>query len=185
MKSDSAFVPVEIGCGRTAPVRRCRSEFVGVAQEDGIYRLVVVRPVAAGTRLFRIEGRKIPRPTRYSIQVGASLHLDPTGGATDDEVFEIYFWRFMNHGCDPNTRVLGRDVIASRDIAPGEEATFNYNTTEYDLAESFACRCGSPRCGGTIGGFKHLPPDERERLRASLAPHLLRHLRPAVAAGRK
>jgi len=45
-------------------------------------------------------------------------------------------------------------------------------TTEYDMAEPFACHCGSPRCFGTIRGFKHLTEDERERLRPFLAPHL-------------
>jgi len=58
----------------------------------------------------------------------------------------------MNHSCDPNTRIRGRDLIALRDIQPWEDVTFNYNTTEYAMAEAFRCRCGSPGCAGEIRG---------------------------------
>ena len=61
--------------------------------------------------------------------------------------------RFGNHSCSPNAESIieGPEVwiIAIRDIAPGEEITYNYG---YDLEEyrEYACRCGSTRCVGYI-----------------------------------
>jgi uncharacterized protein len=59
--------------------------------------------------------------------------------------------RFANHSCDPNAESIvdGGEVsvIAIRDIAAGEEITYNYG---YDLEEyrEYACRCGSANCVG-------------------------------------
>ena len=78
--------------------------------------------------------------------------------------------------CDPNALVRNLEVVTSREIQPWEEITFNYNTTEYDIADPFTCRCGSVHCLGEIRGFKRLMPAERESLRFFLAPHLRRIL---------
>ena len=53
--------------------------------------------------------------------------------------------------------------------------TFNYNTTEWEMAEPFSCGCGSENCLGTIQGLKHLTISQRERL-GFVAPHLSRHV---------
>lgn len=59
--------------------------------------------------------------------------------------------RFINHSCAPNCDAELIDeriwIVARRDIALGEELTFNYG---YDLQEykEFPCRCGSPECVG-------------------------------------
>ena len=61
--------------------------------------------------------------------------------------------RLINHSCSPNCEselIDGRVwVTALRDIAPGEELTYNYG---YDLDEyrDHPCRCGSPNCVGYI-----------------------------------
>jgi hypothetical protein len=178
MKPDGRIEPTEISPGVVVPVHGCRSQCVGVVQADGAYHLVAVRRIAAGARLFRIEGETTHRPTRYSVQIGENLHIEPKNGHSDEKTLDGHFWRFLNHSCDPNTRIQSQEVIALRDIEPGADVTFNYNTTEYDMAEPFGCHCGSPGCLGTIKGFKHLTPKERERLRRSLAPHLSRLLRP-------
>lgn len=176
MKSDHLFELIEISPGVVCPVRGCRSDFVGVVRADRAYRLVAVRPVAAGARLFQIEGEKTDQPTRYSVQIGENLHVDLGAGHSGEEILDRYFWRFMNHSCEPNTLLRSQEVIASHDIEPWADVTFNYNTTEYEMAEAFACHCGTPRCLGTIRGFKHLTSAERERLRPLLAPHLIRLL---------
>jgi len=180
MKPDNTFKPTEISPGAVVPVRRCCSEFIGVVRAEGAYHLVAVRWIAAGARLFRIEGEKTRQPTRYSVQIGEHLHIDLRNGYSSEEILDRYFWRFMNHSCEPNTLVRGQEVIASQDIEPWANVTFNYNTTEYDMAEPFGCHCGSPDCLGTIKGFKHLTAEERERLRESLSPHLRRLLRPCA-----
>ena len=65
--------------------------------------------------------------------------------------------RFMNHSCEPNceTSLEGDKVFvyALRDIAPGEELTYDYNLhpgDPSDSPEAYACRCGSKNCRGTM-----------------------------------
>jgi hypothetical protein len=61
--------------------------------------------------------------------------------------------RFLNHSCSPNCAAEldeGRIwIVAKRDIAPGEELTFNYG---FDLEEytNYPCRCGAANCVGFI-----------------------------------
>jgi uncharacterized protein len=60
---------------------------------------------------------------------------------------------FINHSCSPNCSVELIDgqlcVIATRDIAPGEELSFDYG---YDLSDyrNYPCSCGAPNCVGYI-----------------------------------
>ena len=178
MKLDNTFKPIEVIPGVVVMVRGCRSEFVGVARANGAYRLVAVRQIAAGTSLFRIEGEKTHRPTRYSLQIGENLHIELGSGHSDEEIFDRYYWRFTNHSCEPNTFIRSQEVIASHEIEPWADVTFNYNTTEYDMAEPFDCHCGTPGCLGKIKGFRHLTSDQRERLQPLLASHLSRLLHP-------
>jgi hypothetical protein len=150
---------------------------VGVIRAAGEYRLVATRCFVAGERVFYMEGEPVRRPTRYTVQIGENQHLEMVPGSTAEEIFDHYFWRFMNHSCEPNTSIRGREVVALREITPGEGVTFDYNTTEYELAEPFECRCGSARCQGTIRGFKHLSETQRRRLEPFLARHLRSYLR--------
>jgi uncharacterized protein len=67
--------------------------------------------------------------------------------------------RFFNHSCDPNCESVvekKRVFIESiRDIAPGEEMTYDYQLYKEEgdpenVDEIFACRCGSKNCRGTM-----------------------------------
>jgi SET domain-containing protein len=61
--------------------------------------------------------------------------------------------RFINHSCEPNCHMQREEdslwIIALRNIAPGEEITFNYS---YDLEDyrRYPCNCGSRHCVGYI-----------------------------------
>lgn len=76
--------------------------------------------------------------------------------------------RLINHSCSPNSeaRIEGERIwiIASCEIRPGEEITFNYG---YDLEDykNYPCRCGSPDCAGYIVAEEFF---ERVRNRPSL-----------------
>lgn len=152
---------------------------VAVVRRDGEFHLLSTRAVGPGELLFLVEGTLTSVATRYSVQVGPSLHVDLPAGLGLEEVLDTFYWRFMNHSCEPNVAVRGRDVRSLRNIEQWEEITFDYNTTEYDLAEKFDCRCGSARCLGRVGGFAHLPRASQERLR----PHLARHLSVVLDEG--
>jgi hypothetical protein len=149
---------------------------VSVASANGQYGLFALDTIEEGERVLRIEGERTVRPTRYSVQIDENVHLDLSEGCSLGDMTTRYAWRFLNHHCDPNTVIRDREVFALRRIAPLEEITFNYNTTEYEMAEPFVCHCSSCGCLGSIRGFKHLTTAERDRLRPWLAPYLLRIL---------
>ena len=58
---------------------------------------------------------------------------------------------------------------------------FDYDSTEWDMAAPFDCGCGSPKCRGTVRGFRHLSDEQRAELIA-IAPHLQTEL---ARAGRE
>ncbi|SCU99595.1 LAME_0G04104g1_1 [Lachancea meyersii CBS 8951] len=67
--------------------------------------------------------------------------------------------RFCNHSCNPNAYVnkwdvagkLRMGIFAHRDIAKGEEITFDYNVDRYG-ATAQPCYCDEPNCIGFLGG---------------------------------
>lgn len=63
--------------------------------------------------------------------------------------------RFINHSCAPNCRadtIRGRIwIVARRDIAEGEELTFDYGYG-FEHWARHPCRCGASRCAGYIVG---------------------------------
>ena len=131
--------------------------------------------ITAGQAILAIRGKLTDTPTKYSVQVGLDTHL-----VADVEEFEhmtdVSPWRFTNHSCEPNATIVDRRLVAVRDIAEQEQVTFNYNTTEFSMAEPFQCHCGSVHCPRIIAGFRHLAADERERLRPWLVPYLAKWL---------
>jgi len=67
--------------------------------------------------------------------------------------------RFINHACDPNSESEIEDrrvfIDAIKDIGPGEELNYDYQigrekTDPANVDEIYACRCGSPKCRGTM-----------------------------------
>lgn len=148
------------------------SELVGVHVGESHRRLVAIKPIAKGTRIFHLDGRETVIPTRYSIQVGAKLHLDPDFLGDERESARRFFWRFLDHACEPNVRITDREVFAVRDIAAGDPVTFHYCTTEYDMAAPFDCLCGSKKCMRVVRGAKHLTAEQRKPLAKWMADYL-------------
>ncbi len=68
-----------------------------------------------------------------------------------------------NHSCDPNAGIV-KDVqlVAMRDIAKGEEVTFDYSTITADNWE-LECRCGSPSCRKVIGNYADLSDELKKK----------------------
>ena len=160
----------------TAPASGKRTR-IAVVRGNGEWHMVALQPFAEGERILSIEGEIVPQPSQHSIQVDEGKHVEiPEAELKDlERVFDAYPWRFLNHSCAPSARVEGRKLLAVRALAPWEEMTFDYNTTEDSMATPFKCRCG--HCGGRmIGGFSRLTRAGKQRLAANLAPHLRRRL---------
>ena len=67
--------------------------------------------------------------------------------------------KYINHSCDPNcesVEVGGRVWIKSiRNIAPGEEITYDYCLYDGDANEA-KCNCGADMCRGTMYSKKEV-----------------------------
>jgi SET domain-containing protein len=129
--------------------------------DDGYKGLFARRDIFAGSVIFHMKGRVSRRPNKYSIQLSWDKHLDfPTVRKPNDDL--DYAWQYLNHSCEPNSYVNATEYCfcALRNIRKGEEITFNYLTTEYELATPFPCGCGSVKCYGFIGGYKFLTADQ-------------------------
>lgn len=133
--------------------------------------LRAARPISAGTRLFGLTGKVVKSPSTYSVQIDIDRHVLPhRPGVVGGRIS----WQFMNHSCEPNVAVdvRNRAFVAAREIAAGEELAFNYNTTEWAMADPFQCDCLSPQCAGRIQGFSYLASAEKEALLPYCADHI-------------
>jgi SET domain-containing protein len=72
--------------------------------------------------------------------------------------------RWINHSCAPNCEPYEDDegrvfIAAKRTITKGEELLYDYRLNidgriTKKMREAYACRCGAPRCRGTMLGRK-------------------------------
>ncbi|CUG92657.1 Hypothetical protein, putative, partial [Bodo saltans] len=112
---------------------------------------------AVGDVAFASRGISMPFPLRTTVALPQDKHLRLTGGA-----------EFLQHSCQPNLviEIDGDTVrgVAVRPIAAGELLTYNYLTTEWDVARPFRCQCNVFSCYGLIQGFKHLEPEQQQHL---------------------
>jgi SET domain-containing protein len=70
---------------------------------------------------------------------------------------------YTNHSCDPNIAIQGQIVfVAIRDIAPGEELTHDWATTD-DLDYEMECKCGSRNCRGIVTGKDWMKKELQEK----------------------
>ncbi len=82
----------------------------------------------------------------FPVQVWYDMFVGPMA---EDEVEPV---DYMNHSCEPNCGVRGSVVVvARRDVAAGEELTFDYGTTDTDRW-TLECGCGAASCRGRMTG---------------------------------
>lgn len=145
---------------------------IGSAEPKGKC-LIAKDTIAKGTMLFIFKGILLPseKASDFALQVDKNLFLEST------EEFENY----LNHSCDPNcvidfTRGRHRpQLIALQNIQRGEELSFDYDSTEYDLVDqecSFNCHCQSKNCRKKIKGFRYLTRLQKKGIKDLLSPFL-------------
>lgn len=141
------------------------------------YGVIATRPFKAGDVICHGDGVLYQADAEFDDTY--ALILDGEDSGHGDPVF----WdlacqtRWFNHSCEPNTEVCSKwdkaeDTmrawwVALRDIAVGEEITYDYAFTA-EVAER--CACGAPTCRGLI------VDDAPENL-AKLSDELKKHLR--------
>jgi hypothetical protein len=99
------------------------------------------------------------KPSYLTVQVGNRKHI----------ALHPYFLQHINHGCNPNcffdTTLM--QVTALRPIAEGEEFTFFYPSTEWNMASPFQCYCNQPGCLGLINGSSNISDEILSKYRLS------------------
>ncbi len=117
------------GCFATAPFRKGRK----IAE-------------LTGERIARVEAarRMRGRERLHICAIDTYWGIDGSRGGNGTQ--------YVNHSCEPNSfvRIIHGHIIffALRDIRPGEEITLDY--VESYHPDTKRCRCGSPKCRGTI-----------------------------------
>ena len=124
-----------------------------------------LRPIRRGTRVIEYTGERISpeeadrryddgsmgRHHTFLFSVDSKVCIDAAVDGNDA--------RFINHSCAPNCEAVDERkriyIEAIRDIAPGEELTYDYlyerdGTEDEKWEKIYVCRCGAPTCRGTI-----------------------------------
>jgi SET domain-containing protein len=117
----------------------------------GAFATVAIR---GGDTVIEYIGERISKQESLKRCIDGNNYIFQIDDEFDiDGSIEANLARFINHSCAPNAEAQldGEHVwiIALRDIAPGEEISFNYG---YDLEDyrEHRCNCGAPNCFGYI-----------------------------------
>jgi hypothetical protein len=127
---------------------------IAVDYVDGHYRLVATKEYEAGDHILALHGKVVDQPSQYSVQIGPDQHMEVPAEVHVRQSLDRYRWRFLNHSCEPNAGFDELNLVATRRIEALDQITFDYNTTEYDMATPFECHCGSDDCCGVVRGHR-------------------------------
>lgn len=127
----------------------------------GVFAL---RPIRRGSIVVEYKGERLDNEeidARYGAEkdTGHTMLFAVDDETTIDPNRRGNIARFINHSCAGNCRAVemeGRIYIeAVKPIRPGTELTYDYKIempkrTAKAIRALFACRCGAPRCRGTM-----------------------------------
>ncbi|WP_366524565.1 SET domain-containing protein-lysine N-methyltransferase [Nannocystis sp.] len=156
---------------RIAPLPRARTwsspkiELRPGAEGLGVF---AVEAISAGEVLMAIAEVFVEQRAQHTIQIDEHRHQAGTGEIDD----------YLNHSCDPNCALVfdRLELVALRPLVAGEELSFNYLSSEWDMAAPFRCGCGAAGCMRSISGFRWLAPAEQDALAPLASPYLRQRL---------
>jgi uncharacterized protein len=130
-----------------------------------------IAPIAAGEVVAVKGGHLVDAATVAALpdnirdsgfQIADDLYL----AALREDEFDAVMMR-VNHSCEPNLGMGGNiNLVAMRDIAPGEEVTIEYALFLYGGPEfALDCHCGAVGCRGVLRGTDWMRADLQERYR--------------------
>lgn len=97
------------------------------------------------------------QPSYLTVQTGDDRHitLNPS------------FLQYVNHSCQPNTffDTMAMQFVCIAPIGPGDQFTFFYPSTEWEMAQPFSCQCGTPVCIGQVAGASQIAREVLGRYR--------------------
>lgn len=137
-----------------------------------------IAPIPAGTIVVTFGGAQMTRSTfnshpderrKRSLQIELdSFLLGPEKRQQGDAV---------NHSCNPNCGMgNATQLVAMRDIAAGEEITFDYAMSDASDYDEFACICASAHCRGNITALDGRLPELQHRYNGFFSPYIVRKI---------
>ena len=89
-----------------------------------------------------------PFATYLTVQTGTNRHI----------TLNPDFLQYINHSCTPNAffNTTSMELVCLQPIQAGNELTFFYPSTEWEMAQPFVCNCGTAACIQLINGASHL-----------------------------
>lgn len=163
---------------KTSRPRPTRSPWVRLKRSSIHGRgLIAVKPIPAGTRVIEYVGEKVTK-AEADRRDAARLARQEAGEDGCVYLFELnarhdidgdVSWntaRLINHSCAGNCEPeIARGhiwIVALRDIAEGEELTYDYGF-DFENWRDHPCRCGTTACVGYI-----VRKNQRWRVRRAL-----------------
>jgi len=148
-----------------------------VFPEKGGHGVYALEPIAKGTVVAMFGGTVVTSEQledvseelkSLSIQVEEDLFLVSTVIGPGDH---------FNHSCNPNVGMDGQiGLIAMRDIATGEEVTFDYAMCDSAPYDEFDCMCDAEDCRLQITGDDWKNTDLWEKYDGYFSPYIQRKI---------
>ncbi|HNK63137.1 MAG TPA: SET domain-containing protein-lysine N-methyltransferase [Anaerolineales bacterium] len=111
----------------------------------------------------------MPRFTQRVLQIDEDLYILTAERPEPNDCF--------NHSCEPSLGFSGQiALVAMRDIAAGEELTFDYAMSDGGPYDEFDCACGSPFCRGRVTGNDWKLPELWARYEGYFSNYLARRI---------
>lgn len=114
------------------------------------------KAIQPGETISRFHaGTTQPYATYLTVQTGVDRHI----------TLLPEYLQYINHSCEPsvffNTTTM--ELVALKPLVAGDELTFFYPSTEWDMAQPFVCNCGNNNCLQLINGASHLSAETLSR----------------------
>lgn len=123
-------------------------DMLTIKTENKFRSLITKQAYKKGEIICDIPTEKLSdTANRYTVQIGQDRHT------------EVGKLSALNHSCDPNV-ILDTEnlrMVACRDIEVGEELSFFYPSTEWEMDAPFICLCGASNCIHVVAGARFLP----------------------------
>ena len=137
-------------------------ETLTIKTENKFRSLITKEAYSKGEVICEIPTEKLfDKANRYTVQISQDKHT------------EVGKLSALNHSCDPNVLLDTENLlmVARRDIDKGEELSFFYPSTEWEMDAPFICLCGASNCIHVVAGARFLPLSTLEH------HYLNRHIR--------
>ena len=138
----------------------------------------VREPIRRGETVAGFGGWCVPGQRLAELSTGRqsrAIQVDDDLYLVSDETPEP--GDMLNHSCEPTCGLVGATVlVALRDLAAGEELTFDYATCDSSDYDEFVCECGTPSCRSTVTGRDWLNPELQQRYAGWFSPYLARRI---------